>query len=372
MGRFLLIYIFFAISAIACYDDENVVDLTTVEIEYTFPEESESHEGTWLQWPHHFQYGITFRERIEATWIALTSALTTSENVHIVAYNEEEQQRIIDVLTNADVDLQKVDFLVQPNDDFWIRDNGPIYVRDNEDNLVIQDWGFNGWGNKANYSNCDRIPESIGEFQNRIVIDLNEVLINEGGSVELDGRGSLMACKSSILNNNRNSGVSQSEAEAIFKQYLGATNFIWLDGQAGLEITDQHIDGFARFGNENTIVTMSEEDLRYYDVKDSDIEILLNARDVNGELYNYLKLPLSENNVVTSYGENLGYKGAYCNYYIANTLVIVPTYNDPNDEIAIELLQTLYPQRTVIGIDCRNVYANGGMIHCITQQQPLD
>jgi len=348
------------------------VEPNTSEILYTFPEESEPHEGTWLQWPHHYQYGIQFRNRMDPTWIELTRELRTSENVHIIAYNETEKNRIITLLNNASVDLTNVDFYIYPNDDFWIRDNGPIFVRDNNGNLVIQNWGFNGWGNKADYSNDNTIPNRVGQSQNRTVADLNSVMINEGGSVELDGNGSLMACKSSILNTNRNPGMTQAEAETIFRTYLGATNFIWLEGQAGLEITDQHIDGFARFGNSTTIVTMNNNDLLQYDVLQSDIDKLYAATNKDGLAYNFLMLPLTQNNVTTTYGQNLGYKGSYCNYYIANTKVIVPTYNDPNDATALQALQALYPNRTVVGIDFRDAYANGGMTHCVTQQQPAE
>lgn len=342
------------------------------EILYTFPEESEPHEGTWLQWPHHYQYGKKFRNDLDPTWVEMTRELATSEKVHIIAYNNREKTRIIDLLKAQSVDLAQVDFNIYPNNDFWVRDNGPIYVHDKAGNLVIQDWGFNGWGNKADFEDCNTIPQKIGRDQNRKVVDLNNIMINEGGSVELDGNGTLMACKSSILNKNRNPGMTQKEAEDIFTTYLGATNFVWLDGQAGLEITDQHIDGFARFGNANTIVTMQANDLRAYDVMPSDIEKLYAATNANGQPYNFLKLPLTQNNVSTTYGKDLGYKGSYCNYYIANTKVLVPVYNDPNDAVALRLLQTLYPNRTVVGIDFRNVYANGGMTHCITQQQPKE
>ena len=342
------------------------------EVRYTFPEESEPHEGTWLQWPHHHQYGTDFRDDLDPTWVEMTKELITSENVHIIAYDQTEKDRIIGLLNAESVDMTNVDFKVYPNDDFWVRDNGPIFVHDTAGNLVIQDWGFNGWGDKADYSKCNAIPQKIGQDQGRTVVDLNNIMINEGGSVELDGHGTLMACKSSILNNNRNPGMSQLKAESIFKEYLGATNFVWLDGQAGLEITDQHIDGFARFGNAETIVTMETNDLLNYDVKQADINKLFAATNKGGEAYTFLKLPLTQNNVVTTYGQNLGYKGSYCNYYIANTKVLVPIYNDPNDNTALQLLQTLYPNRTVVGIDFRNVYANGGMTHCVTQQQPSD
>jgi agmatine deiminase len=166
--------------------------------------------------------------------------------------------------------------------------------------------------------------------------------------------------------------MTQEEVENIFKTYLGVTHFVWLDGQPGLEITDQHIDGFARFGNSETIVTMTEQDLLDYDVMPSDIEQLYAATNKEGQAYTFLKLPLTQNNVVTTYGKDLGYKGSYCNYYIANSKVLVPVYADPNDGEALQRIQFLYPNRTVVGIDFRNGYANGGMVHCVTQQQPIE
>lgn len=342
----------------------------TTEILYTMPDESEPHEGTWLQWPHEYQYGVTYRNRVDQTWVDMTKELVTSEKVHLIVYDATEQSRVTSLLTNSSVPLSNIDFKIYKTDDVWIRDNGPIYVKDKNGNQVIEDWGFNGWGKKAQYTNCNKIPALIATDQSKTAIDINSIMVNEGGSVEIDGNGTLMACKSSILNNNRNSGMTQTQAEAIFTKYLGVTNFVWLDGQAGLEITDQHVDGFARFGNATTIVTMETADLLDFQVKQTDIDKLFVAKNKSGQSYTFLKLPLSKNNVVTAYGKNLGYKGSYCNYYIANTKVLVPTYNDPNDAVAIAKIQTLYPTRTVVGIDVRNLYENGGMIHCVTQQQP--
>ncbi|MDG1331134.1 MAG: agmatine deiminase family protein [Crocinitomicaceae bacterium] len=304
----------------------------------------------------------------------------SSENVHIIAYNQTEKDRIISLLNAGNVPLANVDFKLFETDDTWIRDNGPIYVCDTDGNLVIEDWGFNAWGNKTDElsgqpiqsDKCDEIPSKIALDQGRTTIDLNSQMTNEGGSIEIDGHGTLMACKSSILNNNRNPGMTEAQAEVIFKKYLGATNFIWLDGQAGIEITDQHIDGFARFGNSTTIVTMDDSDLLNYDVLQSDIDKLNAATDKNGNAYTFLRLPLTQSNVTTTNGTNLGYKGSYVNYYIANTKVLVPNYSDPNDAAANALIQSLYPTRTVVGIDVRNLYENGGMIHCVTQEQPAE
>ena len=348
------------------------VEPTMNESTYQFPDEGEPHEGTWLQWPHHFQYGIQYREDLDQTWVDITQELIESENVHIITYNEIEKNRISDLLKKNGIGMSNIDFKIFPTDDFWIRDNGPIYVRNRNGDILIQDWGFNGWGRKAEFEKCNQIPSKIAAEQDIDVLDLNKIMINEGGSVDVDGQGTLMACKSSILNKNRNPGMTQIEAEKIFKKYLGVSNFIWLEGQAGLDITDQHIDGFARFGNAQTIVTMVENDLLEFEVLPSDVERLYHARDVKGQPYNFLFLPLSKDNVVTTYGKNLGYKGSYCNYYIANSRVLVPIYQDEHDEVAIQKLQSLYPNRKVVGIDSRNLYANGGMIHCVTQQQPKE
>lgn len=377
MNRIFILLMTLSTFCASCQSDDQQNPMET-QILYTMPEESESHEGTWLQWPHQYQYGTAYRNGLDQTWVSMTKELVSGEKVHIIAYNETEKNRIIGLLNAANVPLNNVDFKIYKTDDVWVRDNGPIFVKDKNGKLVIQDWGFNGWGQKIDdqsgiaigFANCNQIPSKIASDLGKTLVDINSIMINEGGSVEIDGNGTLMACKSSILNNNRNPGMTQTKAEEIFRKYLGVTHFIWLDGQAGLELTDQHIDGFARFGNSSTIVTMNEDDLLDFDVKQSDIDKLYSAKNKNGTVYTFLKVPLTKNNVVTTNGKNLGYKGSYVNYYIANNKVLVPNYNDPNDAVANSIIQTLYPTRTVVGIDVRNLYENGGMVHCVTQQQP--
>ncbi|MBL7816311.1 MAG: agmatine deiminase family protein [Saprospiraceae bacterium] len=363
-----------ALSSCGCNETDTPVDptdpKTDTTILYTMPDESEPHEGTWLQWPHEYQYGTTYRNRLDATWVKITKELVSSEKVHLVVYDETAKNRVVGLLNTEGVLLTNIDFKIYPTDDVWARDNGPIYAKDKDGKWVIEDWGFNGWGKKAAYSKCDIIPTKIAADQQSTVVNIGAEMVNEGGSVEIDGHGTFMACKSSILNNNRNPSMTQAQAEAIFKKYLGVTNFIWLNGKAGLEITDMHIDGFARFGNATTIVTMSEADLIEWQVPQADITTLFAAKKKSGTAYNFVKLPLTQNDVVTAYGKNLGYKGSYVNYYIANSKVLVPNYNDPNDAVANQLIQQLYPTRTVVGIDVRNLYENGGMVHCVTQQQP--
>lgn len=345
---------------------------------YTMPHENDPHEGTWLQWPHQYEYGVAYRNSLDATWVAMTQALVANEKVHIIAYNSTEQTRIANKLTTAGVSLTNVTFLIAQTNDVWVRDNGPIFVRDASGNLKIEDWGFNGWGTKYGYTKCNPIPTTISTSISVPVINLNSVMVNEGGAVELDGNGVLMACKSSIIsqapaNSIRNLGMTQAQAETHFTQYLGVSKFIWLDGKVGdaNDVTDFHIDGFAKFVDDSILVTMNNADLTYWGATATDIATLYNASNINNKTYTKVYLPLTQNNVVTTSGTNLGYKGSYANYYVANGVILVPNYNDPNDAIANGIIQSLYAGRTAIGIDVRNLYENGGMVHCVTQQQPV-
>ena len=363
------------IALVAFLTNVSIKEITMAEpqsasVKYTMPSEESPHEGTWLQWPHHYQYGVTYRNRLEPTWVAITKVLADSETVHVIVYDEREKARVAEILKKSEIQDERIDLHVYPTDDVWVRDNGPIYVRDASGKLLILGWGFNGWGKKAEFSQCSQIPRLIAQDQGYPFVDLSYEMVNEGGSIELDGNGTLLACKSSIFNANRNPGLTVPEAERLFTRYLGATHFIWLEGTAGLDITDMHIDGLARFPNVSTLLTMSRKDLEEWGLSATDIAVLYAAKNKDGLAYTIVTLPLTRENVSTAYGKKLDYKGSYINYYVSNTHVLVPNYNDPHDEVANRLIQNLYKGRTVIGIDVRNLYENGGMIHCVTQQQP--
>ncbi|MBU8894006.1 agmatine deiminase family protein [Corallococcus sp. M34] len=337
---------------------------------YTLPDPLGEHEGTWLAWPHPFEFGVDYRDGLDPSWVAMTRALVASENVHILAHDAGEVSRIQALLTAQGVSLARIDFTTHAFEDVWIRDFGPIYVRDSAGKPTIEGWGFNGWGEKQNFALSAEVPKAIAQQQALPYVDLQRDIVNEGGAVELDGHGTLMATRSSTLNPNRNPGMTQEQMEGFFRKYLGVTHFIWLDGVAGLDITDMHIDGFAVFARDNTLVTMSDDDLAEWGVPDQDIDTLHAATSASGQPYTFVTLPLTAKNVTTTWGKLLGYKGSYVNYYVANAVVLVPNYADPNDGVANAIIQKLFPDKKVVGIDVRNLYAEGGMVHCVTQQQP--
>lgn len=349
-------------------------------INYKMPTEDETHEGTWLQWPHRHQYGIEYQNNLEPTWIAMTEALSPHEKVHIIVYDKFEKLRIEKLIEASNSLMDNVDFTILKADDVWIRDNGPIYVRGENDSLSILDFGFNAWGGKIDeltgdsiqFKNCNKIPNQVAKIQNRKTIDLNQLLVNEGGSFEVDGNGTFIACKSSILNPNRNPDLSIELAEFLFEKYLGVTNFIWLEGETGFDITDQHIDGFARFRDSTYIMTMKSYNLKAFNVCKEDIQTLYKSKNKSGQGYTFVFLPLTKRKVRTTYGVSTRAKGSYLNYYVANNVVLVPNYHDKNDMLANKIIQSMFPNRKVIGIDVRNLYVNGGMIHCVTQQQPAE
>ena len=340
-------------------------------IQSRLPDETELHEGTWLTWPHSYTYGAAYRNSLDATWVAMTKALLAGERVHIIAYNAAEQTRIASLLTAAACPLTNVNFLIRQSDDVWVRDNGPIFVFDTTGALKITDWGFDGWGDDTPFAKDDTLPAGATAMLNLPRVDLSATVL-EGGAIEHDGHGTMMATRSAILDTARNPGLTQAQLEARLTANFGFTKFIWLDGVFGGadEITDMHIDGFMRFGPGRKLVTMSNADLTYWGLSAADVTKLNAATDIKGQAYSFVRLPLTAADVKTTSGTNLGYKGSYANYYVANNVVLVPAYNDANDLPARNLLAPLYPGRTIVGIDCRNLYENGGMVHCVTQQQP--
>uniref|UniRef100_A0A7S3DRM6 Agmatine deiminase n=1 Tax=Entomoneis paludosa TaxID=265537 RepID=A0A7S3DRM6_9STRA len=283
-----------------------VAPILDPENKYVMPPEEALHEGTWLQWPHNYGWDPYHAERYDDIWIAMTKALHTGEKVHLIVFNSKEKERVQTLLQKHGV-TQNVDFHMMETDDVWVRDNGPIFVRNQQENnkLLITDWRFNGWGGKEDYWWSNGIPDKIARSCHIPVHAIPMVL--EGGSIEVDGRGTLLAKKSCIVNDNRNPGWTVQDCEAYFRRYFGVTNFIWLPGAKGKDVTDDHIDCTARFANGDTIVTTERYDC---EIK-KEYDILKQAKDVNGDRYKLVHLPLTKKKV-----RSVNDYGTYVNFYV--------------------------------------------------------
>jgi agmatine deiminase len=338
---------------------------------WTLPDEAAPHAATWLVWPHHRTYGRAYRDGLDPTWVAMTAALVAHEDVHLVVRDAAEEARVAALLAAGGVATDRVDYLHQPADDVWARDMGPIFVVDEDGAGAVLDWGFDGWGDDAPHRDDDAVAGAVGRALGLPVIDRNDVVL-EGGAVELDGAGTLLTTESAVLGDGRNPGLGRGDLEAAFAQQLGARKVVWLDGAPGgrLDITDMHIDGFARFAPGPVLVTLADADLARWGVPAADVARLGALTDADGTPYPRVNVPLTAADVVTTSGVDLQFPGSYLNYYVANGLVLVPTYDDANDADALAAVGALFPDRAVVGVDSRDLFREGGMIHCVTQQEP--
>ncbi|HVR36125.1 MAG TPA: agmatine deiminase family protein [Methylomirabilota bacterium] len=341
------------------------------QLGFRMPAEWEPHAATWFTWPR--PDGISFPDKYDSVppvYAGLIRHLAAVEDVHINVWDDTMEARVRDRLTQENTPLGRVHFHHFPAYEPWCRDHGPIFlVRDIDGRRerAIVDWGYNAWGNK--YPPCDlddAIPQHIARLRNLPLFSPGIVM--EGGSIEVNGRGTLLTTESCLLNPNRNPHLSKSDIEQHLRDYLGVRNILWLgDGIVG-DDTDGHIDDLTRFINPTTLVTVVEDDpadANHEPLKEN-LERLQSMRDQDDQPFRILPLPMPGR--VEHEGQRL--PASYANFYIANGIVLVPTYRHPNDRVALETLQAGIPDRRVIGIDSTDLIWGLGSFHCITQQEP--
>lgn len=359
---------------------------TPREYGYYQAAEWDTHEGTWLQWPHD-QIQAGYQLNLERIWLAMTGALSRYETVHIIVTDEQHRDHIAYLLNyfgmghQNGMGLQNIDLRVIPTDDVWARDNGPIFIVNDQGDLAITDWNFNGWGGRFNHPLDAKVSARLGEQLSLPVFV--PPLVMEGGSVSVNGCGTFMATDSSIINDNRNPGLSQADIEEILSNYLGVNHFIWLSGAGQGECekwgdaTDSHVDIVARFTGEATVIynwTDDKSDPRYRLFVKA-YEELQAATTESGKSLTLVPLPIPENGVY-QVSDKIDWRvatltdGVYTNYYTANGVVLVPLYGNANDERAKAIIGEQFPGREVVGIDVVSLIEHGGAIGCVTQPQP--
>jgi agmatine deiminase len=338
---------------------------TPHELGYSMPAEWERHDSAWLAWPHG---PTTFPEieKVEKTYVQIIDALHESESVNLLVKDAAMKTRASEMLNEKDVDLAKIHFAVLDYADVWIRDYGPIFVVNKEKKPAMLHWFFNAWGGKYEELIKDtRIPEIINKRMNLRYFKPGIVL--EGGSIDVNGRGTLLTTEQCLLNKNRNLNLGKEEIEQYLKDYLGVSNIIWLKKGIAGDDTDGHVDDIARFVDPKTVLCAYEEDENdeNYAALKENYEILLESRAEDGNGLRVIKLPMPG-----SVGGEERLPASYANFYIGNKVVLVPVFGHEKDKRALKIIQEVFPDRKAAGIDCTDLVYGFGAIHCITQQQP--
>lgn len=343
------------------------VGKTCRELGYTMPAEWEKHDAIWLSWPYD---ETTFPDRVdkvEATYVQIIKEIHESERVNLFVTDEAKKQKATRLLKQANIDMNKIHFYIFGYADVWFRDYGPIFVKNQNHELAMLQWDFNSWGEKYEDLLKDKhVPDFINQKMSLRCFKPNIVL--EGGSIDVNGKGTLLTTAQCLLNKNRNPTLDKVQIEKYLADYIGATHFIWLECGILGDDTDGHIDDLARFVNPTTIVCAYQEDENDedYDVLRENYEILRNSVDQDGKKLKIIKLPMPK--VISDEGQRL--PASYTNFYIGNKKVLVPTFEQKNDRKALSTLQDLFPTRKIVGIQCVDLVYGFGTIHCISQQQP--
>ncbi len=331
------------------------------------PAEWEKHSAVWLSWPHDTT-SFPHLNEAEESFAEFIKEISTSEKVELQVLNEVMLDHVTEALEEKGVDMERVTFHPANYADIWFRDYGPIFVTNKETKeLAMAKWTFNAWGNKYKILLKDNeVPYAMNAEMKLPMFEPGIVM--EGGSIEVNGKGTLMTTEQCLLNKNRNPNLSREQIEKYLSDYLGIRHFIWLKEGIEGDDTDGHIDDIARFVNPTTVLCAYEEDESHPDhaILKENFEILQHSTDQDGNPLSVIKLPTPGK--ISAHVEPL--PASYANFYIGNTKVLVPTFGTANDQKALDIIQSVFPDRKVIGIDATYLVYGLGTFHCMSQQQP--
>jgi agmatine deiminase len=335
---------------------------TPQELGFRMPPEWAPHAAVWTAWPAGEEHWEGFLGGVREDFAAFLRVLSNFERVELIVRSEEAEADARVRLEGCNVKFHRV-----KHNDVWLRDCAPIFVK--RDNAVAAtDWIFNGWGEKFEASLDDRLPEFIaGEIG---AARFTPGVVMEGGALEVNGAGVLLTTRQCLLEKHRNPELSESHLERVLGEYLGVEQVLWLGDGLENDHTDGHVDTISRFAAERVIVTCVCEDTSdpNHAVLEKNLALLRGFTDLDGQPFEIVTLPLPKNRLEI-HGRRL--PPTYANFYIGNGCVIVPTYGDPNDERALEILRSVFRERAVIGSSSRWLITGGGSFHCVTQQQPV-
>ncbi len=349
---------------------------------YRMPAEWEPHEATWIAWPRNRDDWPGKFAPIPWVYTEIVRHLSRVEIVKILIKGKSTRQKAADQLDAAGVDLTCVDFVPAQTDRVWARDFGPTFVVNDrtenpDERLGLIDWRFNGWAKYDDHRLDNRIPKTLAQtlhlrrWTPRVLIDgQSRRVVMEGGAIDVNGLGTLLTTEECLLSDvqARNPGLDRAGIEKVFADFLGIRHVIWLGQGIDGDDTHGHVDDLARFVRPDTVVTVVESrasDVNFERLRDN-ARRLRQAHDHSGAALNVVELPMPA--PVIFDGQRL--PASYANFYIANGLVLVPTFNDPNDRQALNTLASVFPDREVVGIHALDLVLGLGTLHCLSQQQP--
>ena len=359
---------------------ELLLSETPRKLGFRMPAEWEPHQATWLAWPHNPEDWPGKFQPIPWLYAEIVRLLAAHEQVHLLVEDARGERRAQSVLERAGANLDQVSFHRWRTDRGWLRDSGPIFVRNVEGRVALTNWRFTAWAKYAAWHLDAEIPGRVKEllgfsaWEPEIELEsgAKHRLVLEGGSIDTNGEGILLTTEECLLSEvqQRNPGIGRAQLERVFHDFLGIDQVIWLNRGVAGDDTHGHVDDISRFVGPTTIVTAVEPDTSdaNHTPLAENLERLKAARTADGKQFTLVELPLPR--PVVFNGQRL--PASYANFYIANGVVLVPSFHDRNDRVALNILAEVFPDREVIGIHSVDLVWGLGTLHCMTQQQPAE
>lgn len=330
------------------------------------PAEWAPHEATWLAWPHDYDTWPQEIHDVETAYLQMIAELHQDENVRILVGSTREEDAVLKKCKERGIS-KNISLYLVPTNSVWIRDYGPLFVTHSGGNKAVVNCQFNAWGKKYHsFKQDDEVPSKIAQFLN--LTQFKADLILEGGSIDVNGEGTLLTTEECLLNPNRNPNMNRKTIEQFLKDFFGIKKIIWLGRGIEGDDTDGHIDEVARFAAADKIVLNSDQTGHAANdrhMKDN-WQRLKYETGQNGKPLELVALPMPKR--MEHNGTAL--PGSYTNFYIGNGCVLVPSFKDPNDGKALSILRDLFPKRRVVGVPAIPLIYGQGAIHCATQQEP--
>ncbi len=335
---------------------------------FSFPAEWEKQDALWLSWPHKEESWPGKIHSIYGPYSQFIKLVAADQLVRINVADEAMKTFAMGHIMAAGANMDNISFYFHPTNDAWCRDHGPAFVINRETGeKAVVDWGYNAWGGKyPPFDLDDVVPTKIAkEFNLKL---FTPPIVMEGGSVEFNGKGTILTTTACLLNENRNPHLTKEQIEGYLKDYYGQEQVLWLgDGIVG-DDTDGHIDDITRFVAEDTVLTVVEEDPNdeNYELLQENLAALKEMTLLDGRPLKIVELPMPKPVIY----EDQQLPASYANFYIANKVVVVPVFNDANDQRALDIIQGCFPDRKVVGIDSVDIIWGLGSFHCLSQQEP--